>query len=338
MRARTALILLLLGLMVPSLLLLELALGSTQVPLPEALADLFNGSRGEGISIVRDLRLPQALTAIIAGAGLAAGGLLMQTVFRNPLAGPSILGVSSGAGLGVALVMLALPLWSPLRLPADLALLVAALAGALGTLMVVMAADRRVGHPATLLIVGLLIGYLCSALVSVLEAAGTSTAVHGFVLWGMGSFAGVGMDRIPWLGVPVALGLVLALAAIKPLNALLLGEAYAFTMGVDAVLVRRALLWCTGIMAGAITAFCGPIAFIGLVTPHLARALLRTSHHGFLLPATILLGASLAMACDLVARTGIAGTVLPLNAVTSLLGVPVVAWVLFAGKRWSSAA
>lgn len=323
---------------VAGLVVIELMSGSARIPINSVLDVLSGDSAADSMerAIVLGMRLPQAFTALLAGAGLACGGLLMQTVFRNPLAGPTIMGVSSGASLGVAVLLLAGPVWSSF-LPQDLGLLMGAMAGAMAVLFLVMAADHRIGDGVTLLIVGLLVGYLCAAIIGVLEAMGSATDVKGFVIWGLGSFTGVSLSRVPWLAVPVVAGLVTALYFMKPLNALLLGEDYAATMGVHARRTRRRLLWTTGIMAGAITAFCGPIAFIGMVTPHMARAATRSSDHAVLLPVTMLMGSALALGCDLIARSVIPGGAIPLNAVTSLLGVPVVAWVLFAGKRWNSA-
>lgn len=331
------LLFLLLALLLLALLGVELMVGSVQLPLDVVMGALAGDAAvGDGpLSIVRGIRLPQGLAALFAGMGLAVGGLMMQTVFRNPLAGPSVMGVSSGASLGVALIFLARPLWLALGLPVDLALVLAALTGSIVVLLLVMAADRRIGDGVTLLIVGLLIGYLCSALISVLESMGSASGVQGYVLWGMGSFAGVGLDRLPWLLIPVAAGLVMAWLCAKPMNALLLGEEYAATLGVHAARVRRTLLWTTGLLAGAVTALCGPIAFLGLITPHMARALSRSTDHRLLVPLTALIGGALALACDAITRSSWFGGALPLNAVTSLLGVPVVAWVLLSGKRWA---
>ncbi|MCB0763797.1 MAG: iron ABC transporter permease [Flavobacteriales bacterium] len=288
--------------------------------------------------IMRTVRFPQAITALLAGAGLAVSGVLMQTLFRNPLAGPSVLGISSGASLGVALLMLVHPLWAMLPIPADAALVIAAFLGGMLVLGVVILADRRLGDGVTLLIVGLMVGYLCSALISVLQLAGAAAALKGYVLWGLGSFSGVGPDRLPWLVIPVCAGMVSALLLMKPLNAFLLGEDHAATVGVRVRPVRRRIMWITGVLAGTITAFCGPIAFLGLATPHVARALFRTSDHKVLLPGSMLCGAVLALLCDVVVKLPAVGHMVPLNAVTALLGAPVIAWVLFSGKRWARSA
>ncbi|MBK8497891.1 MAG: iron ABC transporter permease [Flavobacteriales bacterium] len=339
MRSRSAWPFALLAVLVLLLFALQLFVGSIPIPASTIVRSLFQLSTVDpgDSSIVLGIRLPQAITALLAGSGLAACGLLMQTLFRNPLAGPSVLGISSGASLGVAVVLLAQPLWAVLPLPSDAVLVLAALAGAMGVLVLIILADRRVGDGITLLIVGLLVGYLCSAVIDILQARTSATALKGYVLWGMGSFGGVANERLLWLAMPVLIGLVLAILSIKPLNALLLGDDLATSLGTPVRSARRRLMWTTGIMAGTITAFCGPIAFIGLVTPHVARALLRTSDHARLLPATILCGAAMALGCDLLARA-FGGTSVPLNAVTSLLGAPVVAWVLFSGKRWARSA
>lgn len=315
--------------------LLGLALGSVAVPVGELWEALNGKGPGAAAVIVRHVRLPGVITAAAAGAGLAAAGLLMQTVFHNPLAGPGVLGISGGASLGVALVMLARPLWAALPWPVELLVAAAALAGAFTVLLLIMAADRRVGDPVALLILGLMVGYLCTALVGVLQAAGEANALKGFVLWGLGSFAGMELHRLAWIVVPVIIGLAGALVLVKPMNTLLLGDETARSMGVDVPRVRRTAIAITGLLAGVITAFCGPVAFLGLAVPHVARALLRSADHRLLMPGTILLGAVVALACDLIVRLAPNGTSLPLNAVTSLMGAPVVLWVLLSGRKWN---
>ncbi|MBL7938187.1 MAG: iron ABC transporter permease [Flavobacteriales bacterium] len=296
------------------------------------------GANGPSALIIRTVRLPEAITATIAGAGLAACGLLMQTLFRNPLAGPSVLGISSGASLGVAILLLAQPLWMFAPVPADLGIVIGAFSGAMGVLLLIMLADRRMGDGVALLIVGLMVGYLCSAIINVLQVASSEAALRGFVLWGMGSFGDVINGRLAWLALPVLAGILVALLLVKPLNALLLGDAYAASLGVPVKRTRRLIMWTTGVLAGTITAFCGPIAFLGLATPHVARGLCRTSDHAVLMPVTILCGAALALFCDLLIKLPGVGAGIPLNAVTSLLGAPVVAWVLLSGKRWARTA
>jgi len=335
---RQALVLAMLAAATVLLFLLDLAVGSVAVPLASVWSALTGGAVTDEAwrSIVREVRVPEAVTALVSGASLAASGLLMQTLFRNPLAGPSVLGITSGSSLGVAVVMLASPLWISF-LPPDVVITVAAFGGAVGMLALILLADRRVGDGITLLIVGLMVGYLCSALVSVLQVASAATALKGYVLWGMGSFAQVTTARLAWLVVPCLVGLVGSLALVKPLDALLLGETYATSLGVAVHRMRRITILVTAVLAGTVTAFCGPIAFLGLATPHVARALVRTSSHVTLLPATLLTGAALGLLCDVVVRWIGADHALPLNAVTSLLGVPVVLWVLWKGQRWARA-
>jgi iron complex transport system permease protein len=321
-----------------SLLLAVLGLvsGSVDIPLSAVWHALsYPSSDSVFGTIVWRVRIPEVATAALAGAGLAAGGLLMQTLFHNPLAGPGVLGITSGSGLGVAVVLMARPLWMSFQLSQDLMMIVAALISAIAVLLLIVLADRRVGDGVTLLIMGLMVGYLCSALVSVLQAASGAEALRSYVLWGMGSFGGMDLPRLAWIAVPVLAGLLVALALPKPLNALLLGEDYARSMGVPVGRVRRAAIWTTGVLAGTITAFCGPIAFLGLATPHVARAFVRTTDHRLLMPASVLLGAALALGCDLLVRASGSGILLPLNAVTSLLGAPVVIWVLLRGRKWA---
>lgn len=330
---RKTVVLALLPLLAGLLFVGDLLVGTTAIPAGDVLRALFGvASSSQHQMIVTGVRLPQALTALLAGGGLAVCGLLMQTLFRNPLAGPSVLGVTSGAGLGVAVFMLGGGAMGGVLLEAGL--VGAASAGAMAVLLLIALADRRVGDGVTLLIVGLMIGYLCGAVVSVLEVYGTSGAVKGFVLWGMGSFTGTTARDLFWLGPLVVFGSVLAFLQGKALNALLAGEEQAATFGVRVRRVRTWTIVLCGLLASTITAFCGPVAFVGLVTPHVARGILRTTDHLLLLPACLTIGSSLALLCDLLTRLpGVNGN-LPLNAVTSLLGAPVVLWVLLQGRNF----
>lgn len=334
MSRRNTLLLVVLAAAVVLLFLTHLLIGPVALTCEDVWQALSGDTTGGTARIVREVRIPEAITALVAGCGLAACGLLMQTLFRNPLAGPSVLGLSSGASLGVAVLMLAQPLWVITAIPTEIAVIAGAFLGAMGVLVLIMLADRRMGDGVALLIVGLMVGYLCGAIIDVLQVASPEAALKGYVLWGMGSFSSVVNERLLWLALPVIVGLFVALWLMKPLNALLLGDAYATSLGVQVPRTRRVIMWTTGLLAGSITAFCGPIAFLGLATPHVARGLCRTSDHSTLLPVTILTGALLALVCDLVVKLPMnAG--LPLNAVTSLLGAPVVAWVLLSGKRWA---
>jgi iron complex transport system permease protein len=320
------------------LFLFCLTTGSVAIPVLDAWRALFSGEAADPawVTIVREVRLPEATTALLAGAGLATGGMLMQTLFGNPLAGPDVLGVTSGSSLGVALVMLAHPLWAAF-LPAEAAVVLAAVTGAFILLALILGADRRVGDGVTLLIIGLMIGYVCGALINVLQSASAAGALKGFVQWGMGSFAGVTLGRLPWLIVPVLAGIAAALWMMKPLDALLLGEDHATSVGVDVGRTRKAVIVIAGVMTGSITAFCGPVAFIGLTAPHVARGIVGVSSHRMLLPTAVLTGAAIALFCEVIVRNTGPEYPVPLNAVASLLGAPVVLWVLLRGGRWRGA-
>jgi iron complex transport system permease protein len=315
--------------------LLSLALGSVAIPLDEVCAILWGADpvKKSWGHIVLTVRLPRTLAAALGGAALGVAGLQMQTLFRNPLADPFILGISAGAGLGVALVVLGTAaggagLLGGLGLAGHFGVVVAAVIGAGAVLGLVLVVGQRVQNAMTLLILGLMFGYLTGAVVSVLLYFSIPEQVQAYVLWTFGSFGGVTWNQLSWLAPVVVAGLVLALALGKPLNALLLGEAYAGSLGVDVRRVRRWIILSAALLAGAVTAYCGPIGFLGVAVPHLCRALLATANHRLLVPACGLAGATLALAADLVARLPGSQATLPLNAVTSLLGGPVVIWII----------
>ena len=314
---------------------LSLGFGSVSIPLDSVLAILWDGA-GEKPSwthIIHSIRLPRALTAVLAGAALSASGLQMQTLFRNPLADPFILGISAGASLGVALVVLGTGvtgggLLAGLGFLGQAGVVAAAVAGAALVLVLVLLVGRRLQHAMTLLILGLMFGYLTGAVVSVLLYFSIPEQVQAYVLWTFGSFGAVTWGQLAILGPVVLAGLGIAGLLVKPLNALLLGETYARSMGLGA---RRARLWIiasAALLAGAVTACCGPIGFLGVAVPHLCRALFNTSDHRVLLPACLLSGGMLAVAADLVARLPGTQATLPLNAVTALIGAPVVTWII----------
>ena len=317
--------------------LAHLLLGSVRIPILESLGILVGQTPSRQVwgTIILDFRLPRALTAVAAGAGLATGGLLMQTLFRNPLAGPFVLGVNAGASLGVALVVLAgttlgqsivgaSGLLSATGLRGDALIAVAAVGGAAVVMMVVVLVSIRIGNALTLLVLGVLFSYAVNASVSVLMHFSIPEEVQSYINWTFGSFGGVTWEQLPILGGTIAVGLGLAVFLVKPLNALLLGEAYAESMGVRVRLVRVGIVATTALMAGIVTAFCGPIAFVGVAVPHLARAVLRDADHRVLLPATAILGSLVAVSADLLAALPGLRITLPLNAVTSLIGAPVV--------------
>jgi iron complex transport system permease protein len=312
---------------------LAVATGSVSIPLPEVARILLGGEGNPAWErIVLQLRLPRALTAALAGAALAVSGLLMQTLFRNPLAGPYVLGISAGASLGVAAVVLTAGtgtahLLAGLGLAGDLGLITAASVGAGASLFLVLFAARRVST-LTLLILGVLFGYATSALVTVLMHFALAERLQAYVAWTFGSFGGVTWSQLRVLAPGLAAGLAVAFLLAKPLNALLLGEGYARTLGLAVGRTRALVLVATALLAGGVTAFCGPIGFLGVAVPHLARALLRSADHRALLPATALAGALVALLADVGAQLPGSRAVLPLNAVTALLGAPIIAGLI----------
>ncbi len=315
--------------------MLSLVMGSVNIPLADILTILAGGqpARATWTTIVLDFRLPKALTALLAGAALGVSGLQMQTLFRNPLADPFVLGVSSGASLGVALVVLGVGttgslLLAGLGLTGDLGLTVAAFVGATITLFLVMSVAARVQSVMTLLILGLMFGYATSAIVTLLLYFSLTERIKAYMSWTFGSFGGVTWSQMPIFIPVVLLGLVSAFLLSKPLNALLLGEGYARSMGMNVRRGRLAIITSTALLAGTVTAFCGPIGFLGLAVPHVCRAILGTSDHKLLIPATVMLGGTLALAADLIAQLPGNQIVLPLNAVTALIGAPVVIWII----------
>jgi iron complex transport system permease protein len=276
-------------------------------------------------------RLPQAITGMLCGAALALSGLMLQTAFRNPLAGPSIFGINSGAGLGVALVMLLLGgslSAGSVSISGFVAILVAAFIGAMAVMAIIFFFSTIVRNNVMLLIIGIMTGYISNAAISLLNFFATDEGVKSYMVWGMGSFGGVSMQMMPVFASITIAGLIGALLLIKPLNALLLGDRYAENLGVDIIRTRNWLLIVTGLLTAITTAFCGPVAFIGLAVPHIARLLLTTDNHRVLLPATILCGAVVALVCNLVCYLPGESGVIPLNAVTPLMGAPVIIYVI----------
>jgi iron complex transport system permease protein len=327
----------LLGAALGILFAVGLAAGSVRIPLRDAALGLFGHGSGNPIRdhILRDIRLPRCLAAVFGGACLGLSGLLMQTLFRNPLAGPYSMGVSSGATLGVALAVLAgsAPAFGPLGLWASFGAAGAAVIGSLAVMALVLAVSRRVRDNATLLILGLMFGQLASAAVSVLQAFSRAEELRAFTFWTFGSFAGVTWGQMPALAGAFAIGTALSAVCAKPLNALLLGENYARSLGVSLPATRGLLLAGASILAGGVTAFCGPVAFLGLVVPHLCRGMFRTADHRLLVPASALMGAALALASDLAASLPGSDRALPLNAVTALIGAPIVIRILMRQRR-----
>ncbi len=258
---------------------------------------------------------------------MAVSGLQLQTLFKNPLAGPSILGISDGANLGVALAMLYISTTSYFTT------IFAAFAGAAIVLAIIIWFSHKVRNNVMLLIIGIMVGYLASSVISILNFNASADKVHQYVMWGMGDFSSVSMDKLPWFVSFTVAGLVGALLLVKPLNALLLGDSYAENLGINVRQARLAILMITGILTATVTAFCGPISFIGLAVPHIARLLLGSSNHRNLVPVTILAGSVVALLCNLLANLSTAGGPLPLNAITSIVGAPIIIYVIMSRKN-----
>jgi iron complex transport system permease protein len=334
-------ILIVLVVVLGAVFLLSLALGSTAVPLHRVLEALTGTSRERdgAVIVVETIRLPRSLTAMLAGAALGIAGLQMQTLFGNPLADPFVLGISSGASLGVALVVLgaghgaAAAFGAATGMRGDALITAAAVAGAASVLGLVLLVSNRIGNPATVLILGLMFGYAVSALVTILVGASQPERLQQWAQWGFGSFSGVTWQRLRLFAPLTAIGLLIAAATTKQLNLLLLGENYARSMGLAVRRARFLTMVGASLLGAVVTAFCGPISFLGIAVPHLCRGLLGTSDHRVLVPAVVLLGGAVALTAQVVALLPGSAGVLPLNAVTALLGAPVVAVVLLRGRR-----
>lgn len=324
-------------LLIATLLALSIAsllCGSVPVPKAEALDILLHGSRPDQRAwsyIIWEMRVPQTITAILTGSSLATAGLLLQTLFRNPLAGPSILGIDSGANLGVAIVMLLLSgtmTLGGMSISGYLLVILAAVIGAGAVMLLLIGFSLRIRSHLMLLITGVMISYMTSSIISLLNYSASAQGVQAYLVWGMGNFSSVSTERLPLFCALCALWLLTAIIHIKPLNALLLGDQYATNLGYAIRPLRTRLLVITGLLTATTTAFCGPIAFLGLAVPHLARLTTGTSNHRMLMPATMLMGAILALACSLISNLPSNGTVIPINVITPCIGAPVVLWII----------
>lgn len=303
----------------------SLLLGSVDIPLHV----FFGGADKFEAIIIKESRIPRTLAALVGGAGLALGGLFMQTLFRNPLAGPSVLGLTSGSSLAVGI----LTLGGGVLAASQFAVVSAAAIGSIGVLVVILAVAHRFSDMASVLIVGLMLGFFASAMVSLLQAYADESSLKAFVFWGFGSFSNIAFNQLWVLLAPLLIVFCISPFFIKPLNHLLLGELHAKTMGVDVKRLQLTLVVVTGVMVGVITAYCGPIAFIGLAAPHLARMLFSTPNHRTILPATLILGSALALFCDLIARLPFSDYAIPLNTVCAFMGAPVVVYLVFKGRK-----
>ncbi len=315
------------------LFVLNLVMGSVSIPLGDTVSILLGDHdvKPSWQFIIMQSRLPQALTASLCGSALAASGLMLQTAFRNPLAGPSVFGINSGAGLGVALVMLFLGgsiSAGSVNLTGFVAVLVAAFLGAMAVMAIIFFFSTIVRSHVMLLIIGIMIGYIANSAISLFNFFATDEGVKSYLVWGLGSFGGVPMRIMPWFALITIIGLIGSLLLIKPLNALMLGDHYAENLGVHIIRTRNWLLIITGLLTAVTTAFCGPVAFIGLAVPHIARLLLKTDNHRSLLPATMLMGAAIALLCNLISFLPGENGIIPLNAITPLIGAPVIIYVI----------
>ena len=317
---------------------INISLGSVTVPFSETIKAIFGGNL-ENTSwnyIIWDYRMPKAFTAILVGGGLSLSGLLMQTLFRNPLAGPFVLGISSGASLGAALLIMGSSLITGLFAISyvnDISLAIAASIGSFLALFAVMIMATKVKDTMTLLIIGLMFGSITGAIVGVLSYFTQAEKLQQYVYWSFGSVGNLSWQQLGILVVTILLGVVLSVASIKSLNANLLGENYARSFGVNLKKSRYIIIIATGLLAGSATAFAGPIAFVGLAVPHLTRQLFRTTNHRILVPAVFLYGAILMLLCDTIAQLPGSANVLPINAITSILGAPVVIWLLVRKRK-----
>lgn len=336
--AKSAVLLIILLILLLFLIMLDLMTGSVKIPLPRIVDMLFGKAEEYPIweTILFDFRIPKTLTAILAGSALSVSGLQMQTVFRNPLAGPDVLGVTAGASLGVAMVVLGFGdffLLHNMNHLGSWTQIIAAWAGAGLVLLLIMVVAMRVRDIMTILILGILFGSAASAIVSILQYFSQQSVLKSFVTWSMGSLGSLTGIQLRMLTFSLAFGFLLTLLALKVLNALLLGETYSRSLGVHIRRSRLLIFLSTSILSGSVTAFCGPIAFVGIAVPHLARLIFNTANHHVLVPASLILGSMLMLLADLISQMPGSGILLPINSVTALLGIPVVIWVIVYNRR-----
>lgn len=333
MMKRNVCIILLLAAGIIVLFAMNLIVGSVRIPLADVCDILFDKFEGKESwkYIIMENRLPQALTAMLCGASLAVCGLMLQTAFRNPLAGPDVFGISSGAGLGVAIVMLFLGgsvSTTMFTISGFLAILTSAFIGAIVVTMIILFLSTMVRNSVLLLIVGLMVGYVSSSAVALLNFFASEEGVKSYMIWGMGNFGGVSMNHMLLFALLCLVGIIASIFLIKPLNIMLLGTQYAESLGINIRQIRNLLLVTVGLLTAVTTAFCGPVSFIGLAIPHISRLLFRTDNHQILLPGTVLTGAVIALFCNLICYLPGELGIIPLNAVTPLIGAPVIIYVI----------
>ncbi|RAV99338.1 iron ABC transporter permease [Pseudochryseolinea flava] len=319
------------------LLIASLSLGSVDIPTTDVIAILFGKQSNEPAwqAIIWDFRMTKAFTCILAGGGLSLAGLQMQTLFRNALAGPDVLGLSSGASLAVAALLLGQSAGLPLLTTNSTSIAVASSIGCFGVFIIMLAIAQRVQDNAALLLVGLMIGAATSSIVSILQYITQAEDLQLYIIWTFGSLGSLSWQEINLLGIVTVIGTVLAIASAKPLNAWLLGENYAQSLGINTRRARLQIILSASILTGVVTAFCGPIAFVGLAVPHLVKLVIKTSNHLILIPAVLLGGASLVLFCDIVTQLPRQNQLLPINAITALVGAPVVIWVIMRSRKIS---
>lgn len=326
------------------LILLDLSLGSVGIPVDQVFKILSGSSSDNAAweSIILKIRLPRTITTVLAGAALSVGGLQMQTLFRNPLAGPSILGITAGASLGVAAVMLAAgsatTIFSiqQLGIEGSWLVIIASTLGAGLVLFLILLISFKIRDNVVMLIVGIMVANITIAIVSIWQYFSDPEQIQEYILWTFGSLGGVTNNQLSILAMVIGFGVVLSFLLSKTLNALLLGESYAQSMGLNVKLARVKIIIVTSVLAGAITGFCGPIGFVGIAVPHLTRSFLNTSDHRVLIPSTVLVGAILMLICDIIAQVPGTSTVLPVNAITALIGSPIVIWIIVRRRNLKS--
>lgn len=338
MQGRNIILFTALSIVLALVFVLQLIFGSVDIPFASILS-ILSGNNVENeawANIIIESRLPGALAALLAGAGLSVSGLQMQTMFRNPVAGPYVLGISAGASLGVAVLIMAstaIGINSEVRLMSSWSIIIAAAFGAVLIFLVNFAISFRLNDVVAILIIGLMIGGGISALIEIMQSVTSNEALKQYVLWTFGSFRYVNLSQIGYLAGVTLIGLVFSLALSKPLNLLLLGETYATTSGLNVQRAKVLIVLCTSILAGSITAFCGPVGFVGLAVPHIARTIFKSADHRILTPACAIIGAIICCLCNIVSSTPGTDYVLPVNAITSLLGAPIVIWIILKQRR-----
>ncbi|MCF8365366.1 MAG: iron ABC transporter permease [Bacteroidales bacterium] len=332
------------GLVILLLFILNIAFGSVTIPPLEILQIIFGTGAGKASwqGIIVDTRFPQAITAVLAGAALGVSGLMMQTLFRNPLAGPSVLGVSSGASLGVALLMLltsvpGVRIITQNQITNNFSVVIAAFAGAFAVLVIIMLLAAKYRSNSTILIIGIMLAYVISAIVGILQFYSLKEDLQAFIIWGLGSFSNVSWQQLTFFIPVVIFGLGLSILMIKPMNAILLGDNYARNLGFNVKRISILLITGAGILVAVVTAYCGPIAFLGIAIPHLSRNLFKSSDHFINVPGTILSGIMLALFCNMIARLPGFDGALPINAITSLIGAPLVIWIIIKSNHYQKA-